>query len=39
MSSMEVVLVEGRSISWHDGLAEGLMGNCQPMGIPFIDSS
>ena len=38
-SSMEVVLVEGRSISWHDGLAEELMGNCQPIGIPYINSS
>ena len=27
-SSTEVVLVVQRSISWHDGLAEGLMGNC-----------
>ena len=38
-SSAEVVLVIQRSISWHDGLAEALMGNCQPMGIPYIDSS
>ena len=38
-SSLEVVLVLRRSISWHDGLAEGLMGNCQPIGIPYIDSS
>ena len=28
MSSSEVVLVVRRAISWHDGLAEGLMGNC-----------
>ena len=38
MSSMEVVLVVRRSISWHDGLAEGLMGNCQPIGNPYINS-
>ena len=38
-SSAEVVLVVQRTISCHDGLAEGLMGNCQPIGIPYIDSS
>ena len=27
-SSPEVVLVVRRSISWHDGLAEELMGTC-----------
>ena len=37
-SSAEVVLVKQRSISWHDDLAEGLMGNCQPIGIPYINS-
>ena len=39
MSKAEVVLVVQRMISWHDGLAEGLMGNCQPIGVPHIDSS
>ena len=39
MSSVEVVLVVRRSISWHGGLAEELMGKCQPIGIPYIDSS
>ena len=27
-SGLEVVLVVRRLVSWHDGLAEGLMGNC-----------